>query len=81
MVYITMSQNKEATMIMNSYIADELAHKVYHLHQALDQASAIIATLQEENQNLTNAFNSLASMSESGYILDSEAINEPQYSV
>ncbi len=81
MVYIRMSQNKEATMIMKSYIADELANKVYYLHQALDQASAIIATLQEENENLTNAFNSLASMSESGYILDSEAINEPQYSV
>jgi len=68
-------------MIMKSYIADELANKVYYLHQALDQASAIITTLQEENQNLTNAFNSLASMSESGYILDSEAINEPQYTV
>jgi len=68
-------------MIMNSYIADELANKVYHLHKALDQASAIITTLEEENENLTNAFNSLASMSESGYILDSEAINEPQYSV
>ena len=81
MVYIRLSQNKEATMVMKSYIADELANKVYHLHQALDQASAIIATLQEENNNLTNAFNSLASMSESGYILDSEAINEPQYSV
>ena len=81
MVYITMSQNKGATMIMNNYVGDELANKVYHLHQALDQASAIITTLQEENQNLTNAFNSLASMSESGYILDSEAINEPQYSV
>ena len=81
MVYIRMSQNKGATMIMNNYVGDELANKVYHLHQALDQASAIITTLQEENQNLTNAFNSLASMSESGYILDSEAINEPQYSV
>jgi len=76
-----MSQNKEATMIMKSYIADELANKVYYLHKALDQAGAIITTLQEENQNLTNAFNSLASMSESGYILDSEAINEPQYTV
>lgn len=81
MVYIRMSQNKGATMIMNNCVGDELANKVYHLHQALDQASAIITTLQEENQNLTNAFNSLASMSESGYILDSEAINEPQYSV
>lgn len=37
---------------MNHYLGDELANKVYHLHQALNQANKIISLLEEENQLL-----------------------------
>jgi hypothetical protein len=39
-------------MIMKNYVSDELANKVYHLTQALNQAEKIIKSLQEENDHL-----------------------------
>lgn len=39
-------------MIMLNYVSDELANKVYHLTQALNQAEKIIQILQKENDNL-----------------------------
>lgn len=39
-------------MIMKNYVSDELANKVYHLTQALNQAEKIIASLQKENDAL-----------------------------
>lgn len=39
-------------MKVSPYIADELANKVYHLHQALEQSKKIISILELENQNL-----------------------------
>jgi hypothetical protein len=37
---------------MKNYVSDELANKVYHLTQALNQAEKIIKSLQEENDHL-----------------------------
>lgn len=39
-------------MIMKNYVSDELANKVYHLTQALNQAEKIIESLQKENDTL-----------------------------
>lgn len=39
-------------MIMKNYVSDELANKVYHLTQALNQAEKIIESLQKENDAL-----------------------------
>lgn len=44
---------------MNSYVADELSNKVYHLHKALEKAQKIIAVLEEENANLKKLVNYL----------------------
>lgn len=46
-------------MIMKNYVADELSNKVYHLHQALNQAKNIIKILEQENQNLKDAVKNL----------------------
>jgi hypothetical protein len=64
---------------MNTFVADELANKVYHLSQALNQAKTIINTLEIENKNLIDAFNNLASQNKEDYILDSEAWSEHSY--
>jgi len=48
-------KNKETTMIMKNYVADELANKVYHLTKALEQANAIINNLEIHNEILTDA--------------------------
>lgn len=39
-------------MTMNSYVADELANKVYHLTQALNQTQEIVKRLEIENATL-----------------------------
>lgn len=65
---------------MNVFIADELANKVKYLHIALDQANHIISKLETENKRLSDVLNSLASLKNEDYILDSEAFNEPAYS-
>jgi hypothetical protein len=39
---------------LNSYVADELVNKVFHLNNALIQAKNIISILEEENQKLKN---------------------------
>jgi hypothetical protein len=36
----------------NSYVADELANKLFFLHRALEQTQKIISTLEEENHKL-----------------------------
>lgn len=66
---------------MNSYVADELANKVKHLQLALDQAKNIIDMLETENGRLKDVLIGLASENNQGYVLDSEAFNEPLYSV
>lgn len=47
---------------IHTFIADELAHKVKHLHIALEQANTIISVLEEENIRLKDAVTSLASL-------------------
>jgi hypothetical protein len=59
---------------MNSYVADELAYKVKHLHNALAQAEKIIYTLEQENDRLKDVLINLASENNEGLVLDSEAI-------
>ena len=44
---------------MRSYVADELANKVYHLTIALTQAKDIITKLEEENEMLKIAYKDL----------------------
>lgn len=44
---------------MRSYVADELANKVYHLTIALTQAKDIISKLEEENELLKIAYKDL----------------------
>lgn len=58
----------------NSYIADELANKVKHLHNALLEAENIISTLETENQRLQDVLIGLASENNKDLVLDSEAV-------
>lgn len=66
-------------MIMKNYVADELANKVYHLHKALTQATEIISVLEEENKNLKDALNSLASIKTEDCAVTKEARSERTY--
>jgi hypothetical protein len=66
---------------MSAYVADELVNRIKHLHKALFQAESIIAKLEQENNRLQDALVSLASENNTGYVLDSEAFNEPVYTV
>lgn len=57
----------------NSYVGDELAHKVYVLTKALEQAENIISKLETENSHLNNILNTMIS-TDSDTVLDSEAL-------
>jgi hypothetical protein len=59
------------------YMNDQLANRVKSLQKALNQAEKIMNTLEMENQRLKDALANLASENNQGYILDSEAFNEP----
>jgi chaperonin cofactor prefoldin len=59
------------------YMNDQLANRVKSLQKALNQAEKIMNTLESENQRLKDALANLASENNQGYILDSEAFNEP----
>ena len=59
------------------YMNDQLANRVKSLQKALNQAEKIMNTLELENQRLKDALANLASEHTQGYILDSEAFNEP----
>jgi chaperonin cofactor prefoldin len=59
------------------YMNDQLANRVKSLQKALNQAERIMNMLESENQRLKDALNNLASENNQGYILDSEAFNEP----
>jgi len=63
------------------YMNDQLAERVKVLQKALNQAEKIITTLEKENNNLKDALSNLASENNEGYILDSEAFNEPVFTV
>jgi chaperonin cofactor prefoldin len=63
------------------YMNDQLANRVKSLQKALNQAEKIMNTLESENQRLKDALANLASENNQGYILDSEAFNEPVLTV
>lgn len=63
---------------LNEYMLDTMLDRVKELQDALHQAENIIIKLEVENQSLKDALISLASNDE-GYILDSEAFNEPMF--
>ena len=68
-------------MIMKNYVSDELANKVYHLTQALNKAERIVSILEEENKNLKDAFNNLASLNKEDYAVSNEDLSEQLYAV
>jgi peptidoglycan hydrolase CwlO-like protein len=59
------------------YMNYQLANRVKSLQKALNQAEKIMNSLESENQRLKDALANLASENNQGYILDSEAFNEP----
>jgi len=63
------------------YMNDQLADRVKVLQKALNQAERIITILEQENNNLKDALNNLASENNKDYILDSEAFNEPMLTI
>jgi ABC-type transporter Mla subunit MlaD len=63
------------------YMNDQLADRVKVLQKALNQAEKIITTLEKENNNLKDVLNNLTSKNNEGYVLDSEAFNEPVFTV
>jgi len=66
---------------VTEYMNDQLVSRVSHLQQALNQAEHIINILEEENQRLKDVLANLASENNEGYVLDSEAFNEPVLTV
>jgi cell division protein FtsB len=66
---------------ITEYMNDQLANRVKSLQKALNQAEKIMNTLELENQRLKDALANLASENNQGYILDSEAFNEPVLTV
>lgn len=66
---------------VNDFLTDQLAKRVNNLQKALNQAERIINILEEENQRLKDVLSNLASENNEGYILDSEAFNEPMLTV
>lgn len=52
---------------MNPSINDELANKVFHLTQALNQARNIIDSLEHQNACLKDALANLASLNKEDY--------------
>ena len=63
------------------YMNDQLAKRVKSLQKALNQAEKIMNTLEKENQRLKDVLANLTSENNQGYILDSEAFNEPVLTV
>ena len=63
------------------FMNDQLADRVKMLQKALNQAEKIITTLEKENNNLKDVLNNLTSENNQDYILDSEAFNEPVFTV
>ena len=59
---------------MNNYVGDELANKVKILTKALEQANTLISKLEEENNNLIDALNNLASLNKEDRVADNEAV-------
>ena len=65
----------------NEYMTLDLVKRIQYLQEALNHAEKIMHTFEEENNRLKDALISLASENNEGYVLDSEAFNEPVCSV
>jgi hypothetical protein len=63
------------------FMNDQLADRVKVLQKALNQAENIITTLEKENNNLKDVLNNLTSENKEDYMLNSEAFNEPVFTV
>lgn len=63
------------------YMTDQLADRVKILQKALNQAEKIMNSLEQENKRLKDVLANLASENNEGYVLDSEAFNEPVLTV
>jgi hypothetical protein len=66
---------------VTEYMNDKLADRVQTLQKALNQAEKIMNSLEQENQRLKDVLANLTSENNEGYILDSEAFNEPVLTV
>lgn len=66
---------------ITEYMNDKLSDRVIALQKALNQAEKIMNMLQEENQRLKDVLSNLTSENNQGYVLDSEAFNEPMLTV
>jgi peptidoglycan hydrolase CwlO-like protein len=62
-------------------MTDQLADRVKILQKALNQAEKIMNSLEQENKRLKDVLANLASENNEGYVLDSEAFNEPVLTV
>lgn len=63
------------------YMNDQLTDRIQVLQKALNHAEQIMLTLERENERLKDVLASLASENNEGYVLDSEAFNEPMCSI
>jgi peptidoglycan hydrolase CwlO-like protein len=66
---------------ITEYMNDKLTDRVATLQKALNQAEKIMNSLEQENQRLKDVLANLTSENNEGYILDSEAFNEPMFTV
>lgn len=66
---------------LNEYMTDQLTDRIKTLQKALNQAEKIIMLFEAENQRLKDALISLSSENNEGYVLDSEAFDEPVLTV
>jgi hypothetical protein len=66
---------------LQEYMTDNLIDRVEILQTALFQAENIMLVLEKENERLKYALASLASENNEGYVLDSEAFDEPACAV
>lgn len=49
-------------MVMNQYIADDLANKVVYLYEALNKAQDKITSLEQQNSLLSDVLDNLTSL-------------------
>lgn len=54
-------------MIMNQYIADDLANKVVHLYELLNKAQNKIDFLEQQNAFLSDVLHNLTSLNKEDY--------------
>jgi peptidoglycan hydrolase CwlO-like protein len=66
---------------ITEYMNDKLADRVQTLQRALNQAEKIMNSLEQENQRLKDVLANLTSENNEGYVLHSEAFNEPVLTV